>query len=149
MKLSRVIKQNDLLQSKIVSTLQRDKEGRKFKTEGLFTIDEPTSLLCNHRTKLLLELQKYRDQYTSVITALRRIQYLRSIRHTDQVLASEKEPLEWYTLSFEIDESWSSQPTNFRYFASFYTNKNSHTVRIEEDGSKTVFYNTISVIVVE
>ena len=64
------------------------------------------------------------------------------------MLAGEKEPLEWHTLSFEIDESWSLQPTNYRYFPSFYTNKNGHTVRIEEDGSETVFYDTISVVVV-
>jgi hypothetical protein len=61
MKLNRTIKQKDLLWSKIVDTLRQDKEGRKFKTEGPFAIDEPISLLCNHRTKWRVELQQYRD----------------------------------------------------------------------------------------
>jgi hypothetical protein len=56
MKLNRTIKQKDFFWSKIVGTLQRDKEGRKFKTEGPFAIDEPTSLLRNHRTKWRVEL---------------------------------------------------------------------------------------------
>jgi hypothetical protein len=149
MKLNRTIKQKDLLWSKIVGTLRRDKEGQKFKTEGPFAIDKPTSLLRNHRTKWRVKLQQYRDQYASVITVLCRIQHLCSIKCADQVLAGEKEPLEWHTLFFEIDEVWSSQPTNYQYFPLFYTNENDYTVRIEEDGSETVFYNTISVVVVE
>jgi hypothetical protein len=51
MKLNRTIKQKDLFWSKIVDTLQQDKEGQKFKTEGLFVINELTFLLCNHRIK--------------------------------------------------------------------------------------------------
>ena len=87
MRLNRTVKQKDLLWSKIVGTLRRDKEGRRFKTEGPFKIDEPTSLLYNYRTKWLLELQQYRDQYTLVIATLHRIQTLRLIRPADQVLA--------------------------------------------------------------
>ena len=149
MKLNRTIKQKDLLWSKIVGTLRRDKEGRKFKTERPFAIDKPTSLLRNHRTKWRVKLQQYRDKYALVITVLRHVQHLLSIRRADQVLTGEKEPLEWHTLSFEIDESWSSQPTNYRYFPLFYTDENGYTVKIEEDGSETVFYDTISVMVVK
>jgi hypothetical protein len=38
---------------------------------------------------------------------------------------------------------------NYQYFPLFYTDENGHIVRIEEDGSETVFYDTISVVVVK
>ena len=53
MKLNRTVKNYDTLWSKIVRKLQRPKEGRKIKTDGLFAIKEPKSLLSTHRTMLL------------------------------------------------------------------------------------------------
>jgi hypothetical protein len=55
MKLNPTIKQKDLIWSKIVGTLRRDKEGRKNpRRKGHFAIDDPTFLVGNYRTKWLL-----------------------------------------------------------------------------------------------
>jgi hypothetical protein len=80
---------------------------------------------------------------------LRHVQIQRSNLRAEQVLIGEKEPLDWHDQGGEIDELWSSQPSQYRCQPSFYDDGFGNTIRVEEDGLETIVGDTIAVVVVE